>query len=56
MLNFNKTYFAQFITKKSSIIDKNINCDIKPVTNIINTNASEQLLTTPCVGKVTLTK
>jgi hypothetical protein len=36
-LSFDKTYCIQFITKSSSIIDKNIDCDIKPVTNITNT-------------------
>jgi len=37
MLNFDKTYYMQFITKSNSIIEMNIDCDIKPVTNITNT-------------------
>jgi hypothetical protein len=36
-LSFDKTNYIKFITKSSSTIDMNIDCDIKPITNITNT-------------------
>jgi hypothetical protein len=37
MLNLDKTRHIKVITKSSTITDMNIDCDIKPVTNITHT-------------------